>query len=57
MAASKGITCPHCGSRKLPTVTVRRPVAGLVVRYRKCRECKRTIVTEERPKREYVTTP
>lgn len=41
-----GIRCPRCGSRHL-AVTHTRYQDSRVRRYRKCKECKRRLVTSE----------
>lgn len=42
----RGIVCPTCGSSTFVR-HVRRPCAGLVVRYRRCRKCRAKVVTRE----------
>jgi transcriptional regulator NrdR family protein len=52
-----GIVCPKCKSQNLRVVNLRRPLPGVVVRYRKCRDCGTKITTEERPRGKKITAP
>lgn len=44
----RGITCPHCVKSRLLVLSTKRPMRGLVVRYRMCSVCGHRVYTEER---------
>jgi len=52
---SKGITCPKCGESRLKTVSVRKPMTGVIVRYRRCK-CGEWLTTEERIRKKKFAT-
>jgi len=43
---SRGLECPRCGCKHLPVLYTRQR-AKRIVRVRKCRHCKRRIITSE----------
>lgn len=44
----RGLYCPACRGVRLTVVKTYRPSAGVLVRYRKCVECRTRLKTEER---------
>jgi hypothetical protein len=40
--------CPHCGRPALLVVKTHRPTGTITVRYKRCRECRATVTSEER---------
>lgn len=47
----RGFACPTCVGVRLFVCETKRPMTGLIVRYRKCGVCGFKVVTEERKRK------